>query len=175
LAAAPLSPEKENTPLYNTMLKIYIMGQQTTATTLTTPLHPPVLHLTEALRSDVVLGSPSARCNGVGICRVMGVGEYPDCPCPRISTLLLPNPNGAIRLAFDKSTLSAELLQQHFGWGVFQVLEPYRISPRMCKQLGWKSGWIHPGVYKVWESESALIIDFSQADRGSQDLHADIH
>lgn len=124
------------------------------------PMIQPVLRKAEAVRSDVVLGSPSARCNGVGICRVMGAGEFPDCPCPRIETLLLPNAEGRIRFAFEKARLSADQFELHFQSGFFQVEEPYRLSPRLCKQLGWKSGWIQPGLYPIWESDQRFIVDF---------------
>jgi hypothetical protein len=113
------------------------------------------------IKSDVILGSPSARCNGVGICRVMGVGENPDCPCPRISATIGVNVDGTVRFAFDKSALTQAQFQQHFQWGIFQVTEPYRMSARMCNRIGWKSGWIQAGVYKIWESNNQLIVDFA--------------
>jgi hypothetical protein len=115
-----------------------------------------------AIRSDVILGSPSARCNGVGICRVMGIGEHPDCPCPRVGAILSTSPGGAIQFRFEKKDLSALQHELHFQWGLFTVVEPYRVSARMCKKLGWKTGWINPGTYRVWETDTTLTVIFEE-------------
>ena len=112
------------------------------------------------IRSDVVLGSPSARCNGVGICTVMGMGDHPDCPCPRITTVLQTDASGNLQLLFPKTALDSSTVKKHFSWGVFQVVEAYRLSARLCRDIGWNGGWINPGVYKVQESESYLVVTF---------------
>lgn len=113
-----------------------------------------------AIRSDVILGSPSARCNGVGICRVMGIGEHPESPCARFQAELSLTEKGQIKFTFSRSAFNAGQLQKHFQWGLFQVLEPYRVSARLCRKLGWKSGWIYPGTYRVWETASTLTVVF---------------
>jgi len=113
-----------------------------------------------AIRSDVILGSPSARCNGVGICRVMGIGEHPESPCARFRAELSLNEKGQIMFVFSKNEFDAGQLHKHFRWGLFQVLEPYRVSARLCRQIGWKSGWIYPGAYRVWETATSLTVIF---------------
>ena len=113
------------------------------------------------LRSDVVLGSPSARCNGVGICRVMGQGEGAGMPCPHITATLSVLPNGCLRFAFDTAAMNEQYRQLHFNWMLFQIDEPVRLSPRMRQQLSWPSRWIQPGVYRVWETAGALVVDIA--------------
>lgn len=114
-----------------------------------------------AIRSDVILGSPSARCNGVGICRVMGIGANPDCPCDRVTATLSLMPDGAVKFTFDKNDLTQGQRKVHFQWGLFNVVESYRVPARICKELGWKSGWIYPGTYQVWETASTFSVVFN--------------
>lgn len=117
--------------------------------------------VTAGIRSDVVLGSPSARCNGVGICRVMGQGEGISVTCPVVPASLSVTLEGCLRIAFDRSAMDEQYRQQHFRWMLFQVTEPVRLSPRMRRQLNWPSRWIIPGIYPVWETSSALVVDLN--------------
>jgi hypothetical protein len=122
----------------------------------------PNTNVNSAIKSDVILGSPSARCNGVGICRVMGIGAFPTASCPRVNAILSVTPGGDVRFSFQKSDLTPEQMKTHFQWGFFSVVEPYRVSARICKQINWKSGWIYPGTYQVWETGSTLTVVFSK-------------
>lgn len=133
-----------------------------------TPIQAPATRLNEqtkvyaALRTEVVLGSPGARCNGVGICRVMGRQQQDtDCPCPKVWATLQVTESGSLRFVFEKAGMDRAYKQQHFEWLLFTVTEPYRLSPRLRRDLGWKGQWIQPGVYHAWETPDAFIVDFT--------------
>jgi hypothetical protein len=112
--------------------------------------------------SDVVLGSPSSNCNGVGICRVMVAGDRtPSMSCPSISTWLSKNAQGRLQMNFPKQYLDRACLNRHFAWYLFTVAEPYRLSPRLCSALGITDPWIKPGIYRVFESEETLAVCFT--------------
>lgn len=117
------------------------------------------------IRSDVILGSPSAHCNGVGICRVMGRGEAVGLTCPSVPATLKATPQGALRMELEKKTMDAAYRRKHFNWMLFQVVEPYRLSPKMRRDLGCNGKWIQPGVYQVWETEKYMIIEFPMTDQ----------
>lgn len=61
-------------------------------TTITTPSIQRHRTLSEQkVRAEVVLGSPSANCGGVGICRVMAYGEGVGVICPDNHCLAQPH------------------------------------------------------------------------------------
>lgn len=127
----------------------------------TPPVHfnEKVLH---SIKSDVILGSPSARCNGVGICRVMGIHSNEETPCPKVIAEISHSVSGHIWFTFEKEQFSAEQYRLHFSWGVFQVAEDYRMPLRIGRALGWKNAWIRAGVYEVIEFGAQIKVCFNQ-------------
>jgi hypothetical protein len=112
--------------------------------------------------SEVVLGSPSSNCNGVGICRVMVAGKIsPAVTCPSVSTWLNKSPEGGLQMHFPKQQLNEKQRRRHFAWHLFTVMEPYRLSPRLCKALGITDPWIRPGIYQVFESHDLFTVSFT--------------
>ncbi len=116
----------------------------------------------QRIRTEVILGSPSANCSGVGICRVMAYGEgaAPEKKCPSVTAWLSVTETSRLRLEFEKATLSREALRQHFQWYLFQVMEPYVISYRLLRGLTIAQRTIRPGVYLVWATHTHLIVEF---------------
>lgn len=116
----------------------------------------------QRMRTDVILGSPSANCSGVGICRVMAhrEGGYPDLPCPWVRAWLSQTGMGKLRLEFDKASLSKAILEEHFAWGLFQVLEPYVVPYQLLPGLKIAERTIQPGVYQVWDTGGHLMVEF---------------
>ena len=119
----------------------------------------PVLN-EQKVRTDVVLGSPSANCGGVGICRVMARGEGADVTCPKTDAWLSLTEEGRLRFEFQKSSMEGRFLRRHFRWMLFQVLEPYVVPYRLLGGLKIEQRTIQPGIYQVWEVGDALIVDF---------------
>jgi hypothetical protein len=113
-----------------------------------------------AIKSDIILGSPSAGCQGVGICRVMLHDEMILCKCPKQLAWITVGPNRKLRVNFLKSDLSPDQIQQHFSWNLFQVQEPYALPRRITRALGIPPTSIAPGVFPVWETAQWLTVEF---------------
>ncbi|MDW8230579.1 MAG: hypothetical protein RMJ33_12150 [Saprospiraceae bacterium] len=116
----------------------------------------------QRIRTDVILGSPSANCSGVGICRVMAYrdGGHPHVPCPYLRAWLSVTNVGRLRFEFEKTSLSAAIVEEHFPWMLFQVLEPYIVPYRLLPGLKIAERTIRPGVYQVWDSGSYFLVEF---------------
>lgn len=130
-------------------------------TTYTTPsVSLPQSKLGNKIRAEVVLGSPSANCGGVGICRVMALGENANISCPRLPVLLSLTEEGKLRLEFQKSSMEGRFLRRHFRWSLFQVFEPYLIPYSVMGHTKLEQRTIRPGIYQVWEVGDTLMVDF---------------
>lgn len=116
----------------------------------------------QRVRTDVILGSPSANCSGVGICRVMAhrEGGHPDLSCPCVKAWLSRTDTGKLRLEFDKAVLNKVILEEHFAWRLFQVLEPYVVPYRLLPGLKIAERTIQPGVYQVWDTGEHFMVEF---------------
>lgn len=114
----------------------------------------------QKVRADVVLGSPSANCSGVGICRVMASGEGSQVSCPKVQAWIGVTKEGKLRFEFEKSSMDGRFMRRHFRWLLFQVLEPYLVPYATLKSLKLKERTIQPGIYTVWEVDNHLIVEF---------------
>ncbi len=114
----------------------------------------------QKIRAEVVLGSPSANCGGVGICRVMASGEGQHISCPKVTTLISTNTEGRLRFEFQKSSMEGRFQRRHFRWQLFQVFETYTVPYSVVGGLKIEQRTIHPGIYQVWEVGESLIVDF---------------
>ncbi|MEQ1746398.1 MAG: hypothetical protein ABMA02_13295 [Saprospiraceae bacterium] len=112
------------------------------------------------VRTDVVLGSPSANCSGVGICRVMAQGEMAEIHCPKVATWVSLTKEGKMRFEFEKNSMDGRYMRRHFRWMLFQVFEPCLVPYSLMKSAKIQQRTIRPGIYQVWESEERLIVEF---------------
>lgn len=110
--------------------------------------------------AEVVLGSPSSNCSGVGICRVMAKGEGRDITCPTTIAWISATEEGKLRFEFQKSSMEGRYMRRHFRWALFQVLEPYVVPYRLLGSTKLEQRTIRPGIYPVWEKDDMLIVDF---------------
>ncbi len=116
----------------------------------------------EAVRSEIILGSPSAGCTGVGLCRIMTVRpttiRY---KCPVVSAWLSLTNERRLRVSFMKNSMELKVQRRHFRWGLFQVLEAYEMPDEMARCLpGLAEYTVQPGIYTVWETAEHLVVDF---------------
>lgn len=114
----------------------------------------------QKVRAEVVLGSPSANCGGVGICRVMAYGEGSGISCPKVAAWISATEEGRLRFEFEKSSMEGRYLRRHFRWLLFQVFEDYLVPFAVLKALKFEQRTIHPGIYQVWEIGDRFIVDF---------------
>lgn len=120
----------------------------------------PFRQVQTAIKSDIILGSPSAGCQGVGICRVMLHDEMIQCKCPKVAAWLSVGANGKLRISFLKSAMRSDYIRQHFGWNLFQVHEPYALPRRITRSLGLAPTSILPGVFQVLETQQWITVEF---------------
>ncbi len=137
---------------------IKTLPMRTTHTTSSNSLH--AARSGHKMHAEVVLGSPSANCGGVGICRVMAYGENQAISCTRTEAWLSVTKEGKLRFEFQKSSMETRYMKRHFRWMLFQVLEPYLVPYRILRSFKIAQRTIHPGIYQVWEVEDRLIVDF---------------
>lgn len=130
------------------------------ATVLHIPLHVKRVRIVQKIKSDLVLGSPSSGCQGVGICQMINIAQEITCKCPRIGAQIGLSEDGRLRIYFQKSTVDLRVLKRHFNWGLFQVIEPYKVPEFVSNGLDITSYTIQPGIYPAWESEDTIIVDF---------------
>lgn len=114
----------------------------------------------QKVRAEVVLGSPSANCSGVGICRVMAQGEGTEYKCPCIPAQLSITAEGKIRFEFNKASMEGRYLRRHFRWALFQVFEAYTIPYSVLGNLKIEQRTIRPGIYQVIETNERMIVEF---------------
>ena len=115
----------------------------------------------QKVRADVVLGSPSANCGGVGICRVMALGEGAGIACPKVAAWISITDEGKLRMEFQKSSMEGRFMRRHFRWMLFQVFEAYLIPHHILGGVKLNQRTIRPGIYQVWEVDDTLIVDFA--------------
>ncbi len=128
------------------------------------PLPRPVLGKMElgAVRTEIILGSPSAGCSGVGLCRMMTVRptkiRY---KCPVVSAWLSLTNERRLRISFLKDSMELKVQRRHFRWWLFQVLEAYEMPVELTRSLpGLAEYTVQPGIYTVWETAEHLVVDF---------------
>ncbi|MCB9345550.1 MAG: hypothetical protein R3A50_00755 [Saprospiraceae bacterium] len=112
------------------------------------------------LQSEIILGSPSSGCQGVGICRVMPYGDQRAITCPKVTAWIKIQAVGNISISFLKADMSPRYIKRHFGWMLFQVYEPYEMPGGISQALGYSEIVLRPGIYPVWESPHYLTVDF---------------
>lgn len=115
-----------------------------------------------SIRSEVVFGTPSSGCDGVGICRIIPVSRKVACKCPSVTAQINLASNGRLRMKFNKDSMERRFMKRHFGWMLFQVLEPYEIPRSLVRKLGLEGSdlLIMPGIYTVWETAEYMIVEF---------------
>lgn len=109
-----------------------------------------------------MFGNPCMGCQGVGICKVMSYGQHisEKCKCPHVTAWLSLTEEGRIRMNFLKSSMDKAFIRKHFGWLLFQIYEAYKLPENLAQKLGLSEATIRPGIYTVWETHRAFVVDF---------------
>lgn len=111
------------------------------------------------VKAEVTLGSPSAGCGGVGICRVMAAADK-KCACPTVQTWIGLTTSNRLQFAFMKASIDEKAIRRHFRWALFQIIEAYDLPEKVSRQLKTSGLRIEPGIYTVWETPDRLIVEF---------------
>ena len=114
--------------------------------------------------AEIVFGTPSKNCEGVGICRMIGpnfqVGKAIICPHVP-GYLTLDAGRNILSVRFPKKHLSIEMVARHFCKRLFKVTESYRVPVYISRMLGIaQSIQILEGQYAVRETMHDWIVVF---------------
>ena len=111
-------------------------------------------------QAQVILGSPSSGCNGVGICRIYMTAKPVTTTCPIMMAGPINRGNGRLRISFRKTGLSNYAVKKHFSWGLFQMIETFVLPAWAQRKLQLTQTEILPGTYTVWETPEVFMEDF---------------
>ncbi len=113
---------------------------------------------------DVVFGSPSKQCDGVGICMLVESIYLPKLAtkCPHFTGFFrFDSESGKMYARFPGTLLASQMHFRHFTLGLFKVTEPYKVPVRICRMLGLESNYkIDTGVYPVVAVDGDYVIVF---------------
>ncbi len=132
--------------------------------TTTQLIWPHKKHIPNTVRAEVVLGSPSANCRGVGICRVTAVyGGWKEVGthCRRAKAIIGLTPQGKLYFSIFRKSVCKGAAQKHFGREEgFRVETAYELPRGITNTLRLERYCIEPGLYPVLETDSKWIVIF---------------
>ncbi|MFN4079489.1 MAG: hypothetical protein ACK4NS_01190 [Saprospiraceae bacterium] len=109
--------------------------------------------------AQVILGSPSEDCLGVGICRVLPNGARVEIfKCAAYRAIIGLTEENRCCIKFLKEGFDVKTIKRHFGWNLFQASESYALPANICRSLKVKSLILSAGVYPVFVSDKFLIV-----------------
>lgn len=119
---------------------------------------------TKEAKAEIVFGTPSKNCEGVGICRMIGPNYLAgkEIKCPHVTGYLsLDMGRNVLYIRFSKRSLSSEMVARHFCKRLFKVTEPYKVPVHISRFLGTQQiVMIQAGSYAVRETREDWIIVF---------------
>ncbi|MGA1582861.1 MAG: hypothetical protein ACO4CH_06395 [Saprospiraceae bacterium] len=118
--------------------------------------------LTE-VKGEVIFGSLSKNCRGVGICKVDVHGEgttnCKKCPCRATAIIEVRSPD-IVRFTFFTESLNTFLYNRYFRHDEFPVPEGFVFNSQLLKVLQIDEFVIKPGVYPVKNSGQTASVEF---------------
>lgn len=110
---------------------------------------------------EVIFGTPSKYCQGIGICRILSKApKFIQLSCPHVPAHLSLSASGWLRLRFNRGTIPESLAQQYFGQPFFQVDEPCPLPLRFRLPQHTAPSILLPGLYPILQTEESWIILF---------------
>jgi hypothetical protein len=114
--------------------------------------------------TEIVFGTPSKNCEGVGICRMLGPNYIGDRQilCPHAPAYLgLDVVRNVMTVRFPKIHITRQMVARHFYKRLFKVTESYRVPARFTRAFGIRQMLtIHEGIYAVKETREDWILVF---------------
>lgn len=114
----------------------------------------------EEVKMEVVFGSPSKHCAGLGICMI-----YHHDPmlkhtiqCPSFIAFLSPTPNLSLRFRFPKAGYTDERVAARLATDFFLVEERFYIPRSLASAWHLPSVWAAPGSYPVLETPQEWLL-----------------
>lgn len=114
--------------------------------------------------SDVVFGSPSANCNGLGVCKITTIGQsarqYGS--CQSVGGLFSKTMQGDLQVLIPKSKVCVTLFRKYFMKGKIELKKPCPIPQYLRQYLGHSKTELTPGCYPIHSEGQYFIIEFRQ-------------
>lgn len=118
----------------------------------------------QAIRAEVVLGSPLAHCRGTGICRVTAVQRVwkdvqPDCKRARA---MIGMSSGVLYFSFLRKSMCTNMVTRHFGSAEgFRVEADFELPDFVRRAFPASAPVITAGVYPTLVTDTRLVVLFS--------------
>lgn len=116
-----------------------------------------------AISAEVIFGSLSKNCRGVGICKVDVHGETlsncKKCPC-RASASIEVLSDDSVRFTFRTESLNTFLYNRYFKHDEFPVPEGFVFQPDLLNALSLDTFVVKPGIYPVTLKDGLAAIEF---------------
>lgn len=145
------------------------MKQQITFTSATLPpqLLPAMLNSRKVkqMYSDVVFGSPSANCNGLGVCKITTIGQAAKQygSCQSVGGLFSKDQQGDLQVLIPKSKVCVMLFRKYFMKGKIELKKPCPIPQYLQQYLGYAKPALTPGCYPIFSEGQYFLIVFRQS------------
>lgn len=116
-----------------------------------------------AIRADVVFGSPTKRCVGIGICQVNPYRSMPEnrsipC-CQRVSTHLSLVQPDRIRFRFSRKKICKKMVSRQFAFSRFRITDPLALPDWLTETLALNTNaTLAPGIYPVRFEEAWIEV-----------------
>ncbi|MCC6411715.1 MAG: hypothetical protein IT270_08650 [Saprospiraceae bacterium] len=109
------------------------------------------------IEANVILGSPSSGCRGLGICKIIPMSLANLFPCPTYTAgIMCLHEEKKLIFKFNISSLDDHALKNHFNNPYFTVVETFNMPLKVCNVFGVKSMRIMPGNYAIWQHGEML-------------------
>lgn len=120
----------------------------------------PALVPLEEIKMDVVFGSPSKHCAGLGICMIFHHDPMlkHKIKCPGFIAFLSSTPDRRLRFRFPKAGNADEQLAARFVNNYFLVEERFYIPRALAQAWRLPSVWAAPGLYPVLETTQEWLV-----------------
>lgn len=109
--------------------------------------------------AEVIFGTPSKYCQGVGICRILSrAPKWAQLTCPHVPAHLSLSASGWLRLRFDRGSMPEPVARRYFGQPFFQIDEPCALPSRFRLLPHTAPCILQPGLYPILQTEKDWII-----------------
>jgi len=107
----------------------------------------------KTLKADVVFGSPSKRCAGIGICKVnphdTGTLDFKLPCCQKVETEINPIAKDQLEFRFSRSKICKTLIARQFAFSRFRITDPLILPDWLTTQLKITPSSLIKGAYPV--------------------------
>ncbi len=119
----------------------------------------------KTVHAEIIFGSPSANCQGQGICRVLSGTETTSCSCAKFPVRVSASTHSSgISFLFSKAVLPETIQALYFDNKVLIVREIFFISPLLASELGLATCRVKPGEYSIGDKGDTFEIRMELGD-----------